>query len=182
MLFGGRKFSYQKKKNSENYQHSCIQIPPFLFFFCLKTVLWNYNSPLLHSAEAFLPYLKLLENPRVQSKIVKSKHQVKKREEKSNNFWWNQMQLFNFFNYLGWSIFNSNILPWNTVSRIIKILSKQIFQIQIIGLSVLFSFTMYTHGHTHPDTETTHKFITGNSWYIYLYISVKHENLLCTNS
>lgn len=33
-------------------------------------------------------------------------------KEKSNNFWWNQMkemQLFNFFDYLGWSIWNSSI-------------------------------------------------------------------------
>lgn len=82
MLVGGRKLSHVIKKNENDYH---LHQDHFFILFC-QTDLWN-NSPLLHSAEAFPPYLKLSENPREQSKIVKNtQYQVRKTKKDCENF------------------------------------------------------------------------------------------------
>lgn len=80
MLVGGWILSHVIKKNENDYH--LHQDHFFILFF--QTDLRN-NSPLLHSAEAFPPYLKLSENLRERSKIVKNtQYEVRKTTKK----WW----------------------------------------------------------------------------------------------
>lgn len=134
--------------------------PTFPFLWCLKTALCNYNSPLLHSAEAFLPYLKLSENPRVQSKIVKSKHQFKmKTVTTSGRTKWNAIvQLFWFF-----SINSFNIYHFTLKYR--KQNNQNPVKADISNTNWFEStiFTSYIHMVTHTETLKPDTFITGNS-------------------